>query len=83
MLRPGNAGTNDADHHVVLLDRSLSSLPEEYQFGHFAGDHEELVTHPILVRADAAGATHGFVEGSHRGCQLRLLHRISNRRKGP
>jgi hypothetical protein len=62
MLRPGNAGANDADHHVELLDRSLSSLPEEYQVGHFAGDHEELVTHPILVRADAAGATHGFVE---------------------
>ena len=62
MLRPGNAGANDTNHHVELLDRDLSGLPEEYQAGHFAGDHPALVVHPILIRADAAGATHGFVE---------------------
>ncbi len=61
MLRRGNAGANDADDHIELLDRALSGLPEEYQTGHFADDHPALVIHPILVRADSAGATHGFV----------------------
>jgi hypothetical protein len=62
MLRPGRAGSNDADDHVELLYRALSGLPEEYQAGHFEDDHPALVTHPILVRADSAGATHGFVD---------------------
>jgi len=62
MLRPGNTGANDADDHVELLYRALSGLPEEYQTGHFSDDDPALVTHPILVRADAAGATHGFVD---------------------
>ncbi len=62
MLRPGRAGANDIDDHVELLHRALSGLPEEYQVGHFTDDHPALVTHPILVRADAAGATHGFVD---------------------
>jgi hypothetical protein len=62
MLRPGRAGANDADDHIGLLGRALSGLPEDYQTGHFTDDDPALVTHPILVRADAAGATHGFVE---------------------
>jgi hypothetical protein len=62
MLRPGRAGANDAHDHITLLDRALSGLPEEYQAGHFCDDDPALVTHPILVRADAAGATHGFVD---------------------
>jgi hypothetical protein len=62
MLRSGNAGANDADDHVDLLDQALSGLPDGYQVGHFDGDHEALVVHPILVRADSAGATHRFVE---------------------
>ena len=62
MLRAGNTGANDADDHIELFDRALSGLPEEYQTGHFEGDHPALVIHPILVRADSAGATHGFVD---------------------
>ncbi len=62
MLRAGNTGANDADDHVELLDRALSGLPEEYQTGHFAHDHPAQVEHPILIRADSAGATHGFVD---------------------
>jgi hypothetical protein len=61
MLRPGNSGANDTDDHIELLHRALSGLPEEYQAGHFENDHPALVEHPILVRADSAGATHGFV----------------------
>ena len=62
MLRPGNAGANDTDDHIELFHRALSGLPEEYQAGHFENDHPALVEHPILVRADSAGATHGFVD---------------------
>jgi Transposase DDE domain group 1 len=62
MLRPGRAGANDADDHVELFDRALSGLPEEYQSGHYSDDDPALVTHPILVRADSAGATHRFVD---------------------
>ena len=62
MLRPGRAGPNDANDHVALLHTALAGLPEEYQTGHFEDDHRALVQHPILVRADSAGATHGFVD---------------------
>ena len=63
MLRPGNAGSNDADDHLELLDQAIGSLPAEYQVGHQPGDDSGLVRHHILVRADSAGATHGFVAG--------------------
>ena len=63
MLRPGNAGSNDADDHLELLDQAIGSLPAEYQVGHQPGDEPGLVRHHILVRADSAGATHDFVAG--------------------
>ena len=63
MLRPGNAGSNDADDHLELLDQAIAALPAEYQAGHQPGDDPGAVVHPILVRADSAGATHGFVDG--------------------
>jgi hypothetical protein len=63
MLRPGNAGSNDASHHLELLDRALSVLPPDYRAGHDVGDDPSEVVHPILVRADSAGATHDFVAG--------------------
>lgn len=63
LLRPGNAGSNDAADHLELLDRSLAVLPAQYQVGHDVGDTPDMVVHPILVRADSAGATHAFVRG--------------------
>jgi hypothetical protein len=45
------------------LDQVIGSLPVEYQVGHEPGDEPGLVRHHILVRADSAGATHGFVSG--------------------
>jgi Transposase DDE domain group 1 len=63
MLRPGNAGSNTADDHLELLDRTIAVLPPEYRLGHEPGDDPTSVVHPILVRSDSAGATHGFVEG--------------------
>jgi hypothetical protein len=63
MLRPGNAGPNNADDHLVVLDDAIAALPPTYQAGHQPGDDPSLVIHPILVRADSAGATHRFVDG--------------------
>jgi hypothetical protein len=49
--------------HLELLDRILAVLPAEYQLGHQPGDLPALVTHHILLRADSAGCSHGFVRG--------------------
>ena len=62
MLRPGNAAPNDTDDHLELLEQAVRSVPAEYRLGHEEGDDPALVVHPILVRADSAGATHRFVE---------------------
>jgi Transposase DDE domain group 1 len=50
ILRPGNAGANDAEDHVAVLDRALAQLPEA------PSDFS------ILARADTAGASHRFAE---------------------
>jgi len=62
MLRPGNAGANVAADHVKMLDAAVAQLPPEWRAGHRRGDDPAAVLHPILVRADSAGATHGFVD---------------------
>jgi hypothetical protein len=55
MLRPGRAGANTAADHVGLLGEALAQLPVKCR----ADDPDGGVD--ILVRADSAGATHGFV----------------------
>ena len=54
-LRPGSAGANTAADHVELLDDALAQLPVPTK----KDDPENGVE--VLVRADSAGATHGFV----------------------
>jgi hypothetical protein len=51
LLRPGNAGSNDAADHLEVLDRALAQLPVP------PSERE------MLVRADSAAATHDFVDG--------------------
>jgi hypothetical protein len=78
MLRPGNAGSNDADDHLELLDHGIAGLPAEYQLGHQPGDSPETVLHPILVRADSAGATHDFVRGLlEANCDFSIGHAVN------
>ena len=48
ILRPGNAGANNADDHLEALALALGQLPREALDG------------PILARSDAAGASHDF-----------------------
>jgi len=53
MLRPGNAGANCAAENIAVLVDGLDQLPEAVR--------EDPGTQ-ILVRADAAGCTHEFLE---------------------
>jgi Transposase DDE domain group 1 len=48
ILRPGNAGANNADDHLKVLDLALEQLPKQALDG------------VILARADSAGASHDF-----------------------
>ena len=78
MLRPGNAVANDADDHLELLDQVVAVLPADYQLGHQPGDDSGLVRHHILVRADSAGATHGFVSGlTEANIEYSIGHQVS------
>ena len=51
VLRPGNAGANNAEDHLHVLELALEQLPES------ALDGE------ILARSDSAGASHDFASG--------------------
>ncbi len=63
LLRPGNATANDAADHLCVLDHAIGQLPAEIASGHRPGDDPATVTRPVMVRADSAGATAGFVGG--------------------
>ena len=54
-LRPGSAGANTAADHVCLLEQAVAQLPVPTKDEGPEGGVE------VLVRADSAGATHGFV----------------------
>jgi hypothetical protein len=59
ILRPGNAGANNAEDHLELLDLALAQLPQS------ALDGE------ILARSDSAGASHDLAD-SCRECDVRF-----------
>jgi hypothetical protein len=62
-LRPGNATANNAADHLRVLDDAVAQLPAGVAAGHRSGDAAELAERPVIVRADSAGATAGFVAG--------------------
>jgi hypothetical protein len=61
LLRPGNAGANTVADHVRVLDDATAQLPAEIAAGHHVGDDPALVTRSLVVRADSAGCTEGFL----------------------
>jgi Transposase DDE domain group 1 len=63
LLRPGNATANDAADHLTVLDDAIGQLPAEIASGHHCGDDPTTVSRPVMVRADSADATAGFVWG--------------------
>ena len=77
LLRPGNAGSNTAADHIAVFDDALAQLPAEVSARGADGKRD------ILVRTDAAGATHRFAEhlAAH-GAQFSLganLHHFDTR----
>jgi hypothetical protein len=50
LLREGRAGSNTTADHITVLDQALAQIPDAYRHGT-----------PILLRADAAGSSHGFL----------------------
>jgi Transposase DDE domain group 1 len=50
ILRPGNAGANNAADHLEVFELALGQLPRHALDG------------PILVRSDSAGASHAFAD---------------------
>lgn len=59
ILRPGNAGANNAEDHLAVLDLALAQLPQS------ALDGE------ILARSDSAGASHELADAG-RECDIRF-----------
>ncbi len=62
-LRPGNAAANNAADHLAVLDDAVAQLPTETAAGHRPGEPAALVDRAVVVRADSAGCTAGFVAG--------------------
>ena len=55
LLRPGNAGSNTAADHVIVLEQALKQLPAAYR-----PNPADPAGQQVLVRSDSAGATHAF-----------------------
>ena len=62
-LRAGNATANNIGDHLAVLDNAIAQLPAEAAAGHRPGDDAEAVGRAVVVRADSAGCTAGFVAG--------------------
>ncbi|OFB36470.1 transposase [Mycolicibacterium sp. (ex Dasyatis americana)] len=58
LLRTGNAGSNTASDHIIVLTQALQSLPAPWRPDPNRGDDPQ--TPKVLVRCDTAGATHRF-----------------------
>jgi len=66
LLRPGNAGSNTAADHITVIDLAIAALPQ-----HARPDPDDPQATRVLVRTDAAGATHAFAAAlRERGCSF-------------
>ncbi|BCI51726.1 IS1380 family transposase [Mycolicibacterium litorale] len=61
ILRTGNAGSNTASDHIIVLEQALASLPPRWRPDPLDPDARQ-----VLVRCDTAGATHGFADACRR-----------------
>ncbi|GAB7146597.1 IS1380-like element ISMsm3 family transposase [Mycobacterium riyadhense] len=57
LLRNGNAGSNTASDHIIVLEQALTALPAAWRPDPLNPDAPQ-----VLVRCDTAGATHSFAE---------------------
>ncbi len=60
LLRTGNAGSNTASDHIIVLHQALAALPAPWRPDPSRGD--EGGPPKVLVRCDTAGATHKFAD---------------------
>jgi hypothetical protein len=75
ILRPGSAGSNTTADHVAILGMALAALPEHARPR--PGDED---SPRLLIRTDAAGATHGFAAACRTaGCGYSLGFTIDER----
>ncbi|AGM29341.1 transposase IS4 family protein [Mycobacteroides abscessus subsp. bolletii 50594] len=58
LLRNGNAGSNTASDHIIVLHQALASLPSAWRPNPDDPDNPEAPK--VLVRCDTAGSTHKF-----------------------
>lgn len=79
MLRPGNAAANSGADQLAVIDAAIAQLPDQWRRGHCSGDSAALVAHPVLVRADTAGAVAAFVDGLvTRNCEFSIGARVND-----
>lgn len=79
VLRPGNAGANTVADHITVLDAAIAQLPAEISTGHACGDDPALAARAVVVRADSAGCTEGFL----RACRDRNVGFFVTARSNP
>jgi len=60
LLRTGNAGSNTASDHIIVLEQALASLPPRWRPR--PGSPPDSDACRVLVRCDTAGATHKFAD---------------------
>jgi hypothetical protein len=79
VLRAGNAAANSGADQLTVVDMALAQLPESHRRGHRPGDDRGEVAHPVLVRADSAGAVRAFIDGLiARNCECSITARTSD-----
>ncbi len=79
VLRSGNAGANTVSDHITVLDQAIAQLPTAIAAGHQSGDDAALVNRTVVVRADSAGCTEGFLAG----CRARNVSFFVTARSNP
>jgi hypothetical protein len=57
LLRPGNAGSNTAADHIVVLEQAVAALP-----GYARPRPGDPDSPRVVARSDSAGATHAFAQ---------------------
>jgi len=60
LLRNGNAGSNTASDHIIVLHQALAALPQSWRPDPTRDDDPDRPQ--VLVRCDTAGATHAFAD---------------------
>lgn len=79
ILRPGNAGANTVSDHLDVLDQAIAQLPATIAAGHQCGDDATTTNRTVVVRADSAGCTEGFLAG----CRARNVSFFVTARSNP